>query len=259
MPDKQLGIRMKSVGPLLSIWDTLNVHDTVYALDSFTLDDFIEAMCYSSEEEDCELLNEAHCAVLKQIVTESGRLQLHLPKKGEPDDSDDSASSKSTSPEPEPEPLVRTTRSSLRKSEANAIVKQRTPTPEPPKQIHKAAEFVDGFDWIARCKVRNFLHGGWQAVLVGLLYRLSFDPVYKEACDEILAALVPDEDEEPTVETIAHHYSHMDVNLRISALNMAVKLTIPLEIFRDALNTASTDMTKLRKEKIEYQKQRRVL
>lgn len=257
-PENQLGINMKSMGPLLCAWETLNVHDTVYSLDSFTFDDFVDAMRFSSDEIECELLVEVHCAVLKQIVDESGKLQTSLPTVEDSEDSDDESSSKSTSPEPEPEPPVRTTRSSLRKSEANAIIKPRTPTPEPPMEIHKAPEFLNDFDWIEQCKIRNFRNGGWQAILVGLLFALSHSPVHKAACDEILAGLVP-ADEDPSVENIAENYVSLDVNLRISALDLALQLTVVTETFRDQLTAASQEMTRLRKEKIEFQKKRKEL
>lgn len=257
--EKHMGIRMKSMGPLLCSWETLNVHDTIYMLDSFTFDDFVEAMAFSSEEVECELLVEVHCAVLKQYVNDSGKLQVPLPHMPDEDDSEDEESSTESTPEPEPEPPVRTTRSSLRKSEANQIVvKARTPTPEPPKQLHKATEFLAEFDWFEQCKIRNFRDGGWQAILVGLLHRLSFNPSHKQACDEILAQLVP-ADEDPTVEMIAENYVNLDVNLRISALEMALRLTVTTEYFRDQLIAASQEMTRLRKEKIDFQKKRKEL
>ncbi|KAF2277796.1 uncharacterized protein EI97DRAFT_374129 [Westerdykella ornata] len=256
-PVKKTGILMKSMGSLLCIWETLNVHDSIYYLDSFTFDDFVDAIRFSSEEVDCELLNEVHCAVLSQIVNKSGNLQVSLPRIDESDDSEE-ASSESASPEPEPEPPVRTTRSSLRKSEANALSKQRTPTPEPPKQVHKAAEFLAEFNWIEACKTRNFRDGGWQSILVGLLHQLSFSPVKKAACDEVLAVLVP-VDEDPSAENIAHNYIHMDVNLRIQALDMALQLTVFTEAFRESLVQASTDMTRMRKDKIDFQRKRKEL
>lgn len=253
------GLLMKSVGPLLCAWETLNVHDTIYMLDSFTFDDFADAMRFSSEDEDCELFVEIHCSVLKQIVNENGKLQAPLPNMAEVEESDDEVSSKESTPTPEPEPPKRTTRSSLRKSEVHQIAeKARTPTPEPPKEVHKAAEFVADFDWIEQLKIRNFLNGGWQSILVALLYRLSFDPIQKDICDEILASLVP-ADQEPTIESIAENYRYMDVNLRVAALDQALRLTVTTEAFRDQLNAASLEMTRLRKEKIEYQRKRKEL
>ncbi|KAF2187276.1 glycosyltransferase family 57 protein [Zopfia rhizophila CBS 207.26] len=256
-PEKKTGILMKSIGPLLCAWDTLNVHDTIYVLDSFTFDDFVDAMRFSSEEVECELLTEVHCSILKQIVNDSGKLQVALPTIENSDESENEDSSKTTSPEPEPEPPVRTTRSSMRKSEAGAIAK-RTPTPEPPKQIHNAAEFLAEYNWIEQCKIRNFREGGWQAMLVGLLYVLSFNPIQKQPCDDILAELVPP-DEVPSLESIARHYVYLDVNLRIATLEMALRLTVGTETFRDQLVAASQEMTRLRKEKIEFQKKRKEL
>ncbi|KAF2735998.1 hypothetical protein EJ04DRAFT_463970 [Polyplosphaeria fusca] len=257
-PETSTGILMKSMGPLLCAWETLNVHDTIYTLDSFTFDDFVDAMRFSSEEDECELLVEAHCAILKQIVNENGKLLAPLPRIEESDESENGESSKTTSPEREPTPPVRTTRSSLRKSEVSVIVKPRTPTPEPPKQLHKAAEFLADFDWLAECKIRNFRDGGWQSILVGLLYTLSFNPLQKEACDQILAELVPS-DEEPSEASIARRYTALDVNLRIIALDTALRLTIATEAFRDQLASAGLEMTRLRKEKIEFQKKRKEL
>ena len=257
--ENKTGLLMKSIGPLLGAWETLNVHDTIYMLDSFTFDDFADAMRYSSEEQDCELFVEVHCSVLKQIINENGKLQAHLPNMAEAEESDEEALSEESTPTPEPEPPKRTTRSSLRKSEVQQIVeKTRTPTPEPPKEVHKAAEFVAEFDWIEQLKMRNFQNGGWQAIIVALLYRLSFDPFQKETCDEILAALVPG-DQEPTIENIAENYRNLDVNLRVSALDQALRLTVTTEAFRDQLNAASLEMTRLRKEKIEFQRKRKEL
>jgi len=257
--EKKTGILMKSIGPLLCIWETLNVHDTIYMLDSFTFDDFVGAMRFSHETVECELFVEMHCAILKQIVNESGKIQTPLPNMADAEDSSEEDSSDESEPTPEPEPPVRTTRSSLRKSgAAQLIVKQRTPTPEPPKEVHKAAEFDNDFDWVEQCKDRNFADGGWQAIVVGLLYRLSFDPARKEACDEILGNLVPPE-EEPTVANIAKNYIGLDVNLRISALEMMLSLTVVTENFREQLVVAAQEMTRLRKEKIEFQRKRKEL
>jgi hypothetical protein len=138
------------------------------------------------------------------------------------------------------------------------VEKPRTPTPEPPREIHKAADFIADFDWIEQLKIRNFQNGGWQAIMVALLYRLSFDPIQKEICDEILAVLVPG-DQDSSMESIAENYRNMDVNLRIAALDQALRLTVTTEAFRDQLNAASLEMTRLRKEKIEFQRKRKEL
>jgi hypothetical protein len=256
--DKKTGILMKSLGPLLCAWETLNVHDTVYMLDSFTFDDFVNAMRFADEETECELFVEVHCSILKQIISSSGKFQTALPKMADAEESEDEDSSKESSPTPEPEPPVRTTRSSLRKSEAQQIIQPPSPSPEPPKDLHSAEKFLAEFNWIEQCKTRNFREGGWQSIVVALLYRLSFDPIQKGACDDILAQLVP-ADEEPTMESIANNYVHLDVNLRVLALELILRLTIATEAFRDQLGAAAQEMTRLRKEKIEFQRKRKEL
>ncbi|KAH7408643.1 ALG6, ALG8 glycosyltransferase family-domain-containing protein [Phaeosphaeria sp. MPI-PUGE-AT-0046c] len=256
--EKKTGIMMKSIGPLLCAWDTLNVHDGIYMLDSFTFDDFVDAMRFADEEVDCELFVEIHCSILKQIVSESGKLQTSLPKLAEAEESDDESSDEESSPTPEPEPPVRTTRSSLRKSEAQQLVRPHTPTPEPPKVLHSAEKFLDDFDWVEQCKIRNFREGGWQSIVVGLLHRLSSDPKQEEGCNKILAQLVP-ANEEPTMESIASNYVQLDVNLRISALDLLLSLTIATEAFREELGKSGLEMTRLRKEKIDYQRKRKEL
>jgi hypothetical protein len=256
--EQKTGILMKSLGPLLCAWETLNVHDTVYMLDSFTFDDFVDAMRFTDEEVECELFVEVHCSILKQVVNSSGKLQTMLPKMAELEESEDEDSSREATPEPEPEPPKRATRASLRKSEAQQLVRPRTPTPEPPKEVHSAEKFLEEFNWIEQCKIRNFRDGGWQSIVVALLYRLSFDPIQNEACEEVLAQLVPP-DEEPTPETIANNYIHLDVNLRISALELILRLTVATEAFRDQLIAAAQEMTRLRKEKIDYQRKRKEL
>ena len=54
------GLKQEMVGLLLETWNTLNVYCQVLKLDSFTFDDMVEAMQFSSVEVDCELLVEIH-------------------------------------------------------------------------------------------------------------------------------------------------------------------------------------------------------
>ncbi|KAI5305139.1 hypothetical protein KEM56_005184, partial [Ascosphaera pollenicola] len=66
----------KTVGGILETWNTLNVYAELLKLDSFTFDDYIDAIGYTDSPTDgnidsvarCELLVEIHCAILKLIV-----------------------------------------------------------------------------------------------------------------------------------------------------------------------------------------------
>lgn len=259
--NKKTGILMKSMGPLLCTWETLNVHDEVFWLDSFTFDDFVDAMRFSSEEVECELFVEIHCAILKQLVDENGKVQVELPKIEGLDDESGSENGTSAPSTPEPEietkPPARRTRSSLAKSEAAALAK-RSPSPAEPRLVHRAAEFLSEYDWIDRCKARDFKSGGWESMMVGLIYNVSFIPGQKDVCEDILAQLVPI-DNDPTPESVRFQYIDLDVNLRIAALEIACMLVVRTNTFRESLSKASEDMTTIRKQKIDKQREKKVL
>jgi hypothetical protein len=250
----------KSVGPLLEVWNTLNVHNEVFILDSFTIDDFAQALCFSSMDVYCELLTEMHCAVLKQIVNDKGQLMVNLPQFDEPsdesdDDEEESEEEEEPEPEPEPEPEEpprRTTRGSLAKAEALALANQRIPTPEAPV-VHSAEEYRQNYSWIELCKERQFKNGGWQAILVGLLFQVSLSDHLRERCDKVLSHLVP-LGTEPTVETIVVQYATLNVNLRLDALAIIVTLSVQTRAIREHLERMSLEMTELRKRRIEQQR-----
>lgn len=254
------GILMKSVGPLLESWDTLNVYCEIFKLDSFTFDDFVEALQFSSEDIDCQLFVEMHCAALKLIVqseAEGGEVQVRLPEMDdESDEESDEEDSAAPSPEPEPEkPRTRATRSSLAKAEAASLEAAREATPEL-KITHRAAEMQAGIDWVQKLSKRDFKNGGWQIIVVGLLNQLSKNPRQLEACEAVLKELAP-LDMEPTQATARQQYAKLDVNLRIQALQIICMLTAETKAVRGFMEECSNQMTDFRKEKIQYQRDRK--
>ncbi|KAI1469553.1 ATP-utilizing chromatin assembly and remodelling N-terminal-domain-containing protein [Daldinia caldariorum] len=255
-------ILMKSIGSLLETWVTLNVYCEVFKLDSFTFDDFVEAMEITKEDTPCQLFTEIHCAVLKQIVSseaDGGQLLVELPELEEDEeDEDEESESPSPEPEPEPKPTGRATRSSLAKLEAERIkaeaaAAEKTPEPE---IKHRASEALADFDWVEQLKKREFQDGGWELIVVGILYRLSKRPWQTEACEEVLASLVPP-DMEPSQERVRQQYSKLDFNLRVSALEMICLLTVSTKAVRAYIEECAETQTGYRKEKIEWQKQKK--
>lgn len=249
-----------STGPLLEVWNTLNVHSEVFVLDSFTFDDFVQALRFSSPVHTCELLAEAHCAVLKQFVDEDGKLLIDLPHLQEDSESsldseEENASSldKEESPEPEIQPLRRATRASLRKEEI-AAVKDKSPTPNP--YAHRGEEYHAQAPWLERCKDRDFARNAWIGVLAGFLYHLSLAPHMKTRCEEILCELLP-HDEEPTDDVVVENYRLLDANLRLQALQIITRMTINTLAIREQLDRMNQEMTDLRKKKIDHQRARK--
>jgi hypothetical protein len=261
------GILMKSIGPLLESWDTLNVYCEIFKLDSFTFDDFVEAMQFSSEDVECELFVEMHCAALKVLVkseADGGKVQIQLPDMDEDSDEESGAETSAAptpTPEPEPKPKGRATRSSLAKAEAEALKAEsalaQQSTPEP-KSTHRAAEMMAEIDWIERLRKRDFKNGGWQVIIVGLLNQLSKNPRQTELCEPLLKALAP-LDMDPTQETARQQYAGLDVNLRIQALQIICMLTAETKAVRGFMEECSEQMTSLRKQKIQWQRDRKTL
>jgi DDT domain/ATP-utilising chromatin assembly and remodelling N-terminal/WSTF, HB1, Itc1p, MBD9 motif 1 len=257
-------ILMNTVGSLLETWNTLNVYCQVFLLDSFTFDDFIEAMQFSSAEVDCELFNEIHCAVLKKLVNgendQNGAIQISLPDLPSDDEEDEDESNVDGSsviptPTPEPEePVKRTTRSSWNKVEAKPAPRSRSATAD--IGIHRAAEMFDDYGWIQRLRKRDFRNGGWQLIMVGLLHQLAGRPRLQADCDEILTHLAP-LDAEPTQQTAWLQYSTMDINMRVKALQIICMLTLETKAIKVFLEESSAQMTELRKIKIEHQRARK--
>lgn len=259
------GIMMESVGPLLETWNTLNVYCEVFQLDSFTFDDYIEALQFSSDEIQCELLIEIHCAVLKRLVSDSnektGHVLVPLPELAA-EDSEDESRAPSVEPSPPPEPEVkRTTRSSVAKSEAaelEASAKAQQASIIDGK-IHRAGE-IDQSDgpnnWIMRTRKRDFGEGKWIVILVGLLNQLSGSPRLKKSCDEVLFHLAP-LDQEAVPETAISQYSSLNINLRVKALQIICMLSLETKAIRAYMDECTAQMTEQRKERIEVQRNRK--
>lgn len=259
------GILMDSVGPLLETWDTLNVYCEIFKLDSFTFDDFVEALQFTSEDVECELFVEIHCAALKLLVSpeiEGGKVQIQLPESDSESEDEDSmidvSAVQTPTPEPEPKPKGRATRSSLAKLEAEALKAEteRSPTPEV-KKLHLAADMQADLDWIEMLRKRDFKNGGWEVIIVGLLNQLTKFPRYEKRCEELLPNLAP-VDMDPTTETARLQYARLDINLRIKALQVLCMLTMETKAIRGFMDECSEQMTSFRKEKIKWQRDRKI-
>lgn len=260
-------ILMKSVGPLLETWDTLNVYCEIFQLDSFTFDDFLEAMQVASEETKVQLFDEIHSAVLKILVdseADGGKINFRLPELDSDDDSDEEdeeEDEEDESREPTPKPTARATRSSMAKMEADRLAAEAAAAEREERQLenapkHRAEELLADYDWIDHLRKRDFKDGGWETIMVGLLYQLSKEERRKAACEDLLIQLVP-RDVEATQDTIRQHYAAMDVNYRAQALQIICLLTAETKAIRGYMEDCSEHMTGFRKDKIEWQRQRK--
>lgn len=250
-------IRLETTGMLLEIWNTLNVQCEVYEIDSFTFDDFVDAMGFTTESEntECQLLDEAFCAVMKQLVDETGKVQVSLPQMVEEDeDSSESAIDDSTVSTPVADVPARSTRSRLSHVE-NVSEHSRSPA-GPPVKMHRAQEALVGFDWVATLGARDMAAANWHLILVGILYQLSQVPHFKATCDKVLYYLVP-LDMDPEKENIKFQFKTMNIDLRAAALQPLTMLSTTTKALKKFLEDCSEDQTEVRKRKMEYQRERR--
>ena len=259
------GLHENKVSLLLETWNTLNVYCQVLHLDSFTFDDYVDAMQWTSTEVECELLVETHCAMLKQLVQDAkagGALQIALPDLPEPDNSDGEDDNKDeshiSSPTPEADVPARRTRSSLNKKAIADMERDNGRFESEIESIpHRAKELLaDDNTWIDKLRKRDFHNGGWQLILVGLLHQLAGRPRMTDTCVRILSHLVP-LDAEASVETVIFQYSNMDINLRAEAMQILCSLFLETKAVKKFLEDMSATMTEYRKKKIEHQRSRK--
>lgn len=266
------GLDMESVGPLLETWDTLNVYCEIFKLDSFTFDDFLEAMEVAYTSGPVQLFDEIHCSVLKILVdseTDGGKVRITLPEVEEEDSDEDEDeeeegeedSGEEDAAQPEDIPVARATRSSLAKIEAERLAAEAAAAEEEEARAeqetkNRAEELMKEFDWIEHLRKRSFQDGGWQRIIVGLLHQLSKNERQHKACEELLQKLVPSE-MVPSLENVKKQYTELDINYRVKALQIICMLTMETKAVRGYMEDCSETMTKYRKDKIEWQRQRK--
>lgn len=232
----------ESVPLLLETWVFLNVYCEPFLLDSFTFDDYIEALFYNDDHQDCLLLLEIHCSMLKALVEEGdeGRVKiasiLDLDTDGDDDDEE----------EEEDDMRMQTRRSSARF-----------------KELSKGTINGHGGDnqnpvWLELLRKRDFQHGGWETIIVGLFSQISNNKQFKPLATDILRYFSP-LGEEPLLITARAQYRDLDINIKIKIIQLLQKLTFETPIVRNYMEECGEAMTKLRKDKIEHQKARKIL
>lgn len=242
------------VGAMLEIWNALNVHWDVYGLESFTFDDFVDAVKYSSPNIPCELFDELHCALLQTLVTTDGHVQVTLPDIDS--DSDGQTADDTSVPQTPLEPNFVPKKSRLSQVQTVDDDHPLLQNEGPHKVNNNAGEMLAGRPWIARLQERDFAEGGWQIILVGLLHQLALDETWKSRCAPVLAHVAPVQ-LRPTQDTAVTQYNSLDVSHRISVLQMLVSLSMTSLTLRKHLEDRGEEMTAIRKQKTEMQRTRK--
>lgn len=252
---------MKFVGPLLAVWDTLQVFSGYFHLDGMTIDDLYGAMLVTSDTIPCQLFDEVHCTILKLLFEVKNKDTLEMGELGSKTLIDageakkDNASSESGSGTSSPTTLG--VQEISLKSCRNGEVEMND-APNTPQPLHRAAEMAGDDLWPGKITRFEFPRGGWQLIMVGILEQLSHLDRYHSTCNSILEHLAPNH-LAANQQTAKGQYDSMDVNLRIQALQIITTLTFETKSFKAEMNQLMTDATETRKNKVERQSERKTL
>lgn len=275
----------------LEVWTFINVYKEVLVMDSFTYDDFIDALRYEGES---DLLNEIHCALLSQIVgTNNDSLLIEYPddisdddeeedydeeeeeEDGEVKKEEEGADEEEVKEEvKEEEPRGRTRRSSrqiVKKEEVEEEEEEAEEEEEEeeeekdtksvsPGAENKGASFAvfKGVDWKTRLQRRNFKDGGWQVILIGLLYNLTYYEPWEDfinGCLDVWAA-----PKSPvSLASARDRYFDLDFAQKVKIIQILCNLIHPTDAVRAYIEECMTRVTELRRDKVDKQREYKVV
>lgn len=272
----------------LEVWTFINVYKEVLVLDSFTYDDFIDALRYEGES---DLLNEIHCALLSQVVgTNSDSLLVEYPDDISDDEEEEDYDEEEEEEEEEvkkeeqeeeevkeEEPRGRTRRSSrqIKKEEteeAEEEEEQEEEEEEEEEQEQKNSKSVSpgaenkganyavfkGVDWKTRLQRRNFKDGGWQVILIGLLYNLTYYEPWEDfinGCLDVWAAAKAP----VSLASARDRYFDLDFTQKVKIIQILCNLIHPTDAIRAYIEECMGRVTELRRDKVDKQREYKIV
>ena len=233
-------------------------------LDSFTLDDYIDALRYQDTDFPCDLMIEIHCSLLKSLVNDSSPESLVvLPTTHR--------SSKPTkngvvvAEEEEMDLEIKLEAPSDEGSsyqETTSVDSSATDTPfmytsllDIRAQANKSSN-QSWLDWRTRVHTRDFASGGWEYAVIGILDELGDSYRLTTPVVDILEQLLP-EGEKYTRKSASQNYSSLDPKLKVKCIQLLVQLVCQTPTVREFIEECMSSMTELRKEKVEVQRDRK--
>jgi Williams-Beuren syndrome DDT (WSD), D-TOX E motif/DDT domain len=225
---------------VMSTWTLLNVFGESLQLDSFTLDDCLDALRYQEVDYPCELISEMHCALLKALISPAGDTTVYLPQPLQPQVDP-------ITPEEEDSDIMDTT--PFFPPEYSALLNLRAQASKPGSQSWT--------DWRNKIYNRDFNSGGWQFIVLGILDELGNSPHLTAQVVEIMSYLIP-RSEKLSRKTVKESYLRMDSALKVRTLHLLSQLVCQTPSVRDHIEECMTSMTELRKDKVDAQRERKV-
>ncbi|BFZ54410.1 hypothetical protein PYCC9005_001446 [Savitreella phatthalungensis] len=225
VPQQEPGLARRKIGVLLETWTFLNVFLEILLLDSFTLDDFADAIRSSQES---ELLDEVFCALLKCLVV--------IPKRKNKAGEDEEVHPLPPSHNPLPSLRPISPISAAADGESGA----------------QEEDLIEGQAWRDILVSRKFGGNAWIGCIVGVLQNLpagySRAPLMDTIVDDLLEG---DENELPA------RFFALTGDLKLEILSVLVDLLWDVPGIRAYLDECMEHCTKLRKDRADAAKVKR--
>ena len=241
----------------MSTWTFLNFFGEPLRLDSFTLDDYIDALKYQDIDFPAEIITEIHCALLKALVSEDGETFVSFPRRETKRKHNEGSTTTSETPsiKVEGEDVVlgevseHTSTTSSVPDEYNALLQLRANMTKPGN--------ASWTDWRTRIQQRDFTAGGWEFTVVGILDELAESYRLTPSIIEILTPLLPSH-EKHTRKSVKANYARMDAEVKVRTIHLLTQLVSQTPTVREHIEECMTTMTELRKDKVDAQRERKM-
>lgn len=260
---KPLPHKMEELGEFvpdaLESWSFLNVYRVPLLLDTFTFDDFLTAMKWSIHHR-CTLQDEIFCAVLSGFCKVGAKeLEFEFPEEFDEDsapikdDSDDDIfddgldAKKKDSGEGD--------KSDVKDEDDKDKVIDIPDSSDDSfydEDTNKVEQYLNhrGQSYVDRLSKRLFKDGGWQIIMLGILYEVSHFKGWKEHIKEIFDRLAPLESSVNNAALLSH-FQNLDAGLKIKALNILCTLLVNSPLIRTYLEKCMEESTSLRRDRLE--------
>ena len=248
------------LGDVMSTWTFLNMFGEPLHLDSFALDDYIDALRYQESDFPCDLIIEIHCSLLKSLVNDASPPESFVVF---PTTQHRSSKLKNGVVAEEMD-LVKLEPPSDEGSEqgTTSVDSSITDTPflyssllDIRAQLTKSGN-QSWTDWRERIQNRDFSSGGWEYAVIGILDELGNSYRLTTPVVDILEQLLP-EGEKHSRKSASANYARLDPKLKVKCIQLLVQLVCQTPTVREFIEECMSSMTELRKEKVEVQRDRK--
>lgn len=237
------------MGDVAATWTFLNVFGEPLQLDSFTLDDYIDALGYQEIDFPCDMIKEIHYALLKALVSEDEpECLVPLPQPRQSILDDTTASVQSDGDTTMEDASQGTSDSSTAAELYASLLDLRASATKP-----GATTWTD---WRIKVQTRDFLAGGWEYAVVGILDELGNSPRLTSSILTILNDLLPPT-EKRTRKNIKENYARTSARHKVEILKLLVQLVCQTPLVREHIEDCMLSMTELRKDKVDVQRERK--